>query len=92
MVAAGTPSSAPSRAVPVPWRTDAAAVGWNAAAWEDALEEYYDEIGTGPDARGPAMLVIEEGKSAWTVRQIFGDPCGRSRLGHLRDGWPGRLG
>jgi hypothetical protein len=56
-----------------------AADGWNAAAWEDALEEYFeehDEIGTGPDARGPAMLLIDEGKTAWTVRQIFADPAG----------------
>jgi hypothetical protein len=55
-----------------------AADGWNAAAWEEALGEYYaahDEIGTGPDARGPAMLIIEEGKTAWTVRQIFADPA-----------------
>src|SRR5579863_6131091 len=30
--------------------------GWNAAAWEEALEEYYavhNDLGTGPDARGP---------------------------------------
>jgi superfamily II RNA helicase len=56
-----------------------AADGWNAAAWEDAIEDYFDahaEIGTGPDARGPAMLIIEEGKTAWTVRQIFADPAG----------------
>jgi superfamily II RNA helicase len=53
--------------------------GWKAAAWEEALEPYFDEhgeIGTGPDARGPAMLVIAEGKTAWTVRQIFDDPAG----------------
>ncbi len=56
-----------------------AADGWTAAAWEDALEPYFDahdEIGTGPDARGPAMLIIEDGKTAWTVRQIFDDPAG----------------
>ena len=56
-----------------------AADGWNAAAWEEAIEDYYDahdDIGTGPDARGPAMLIIEEGKTAWTVRQIFDDPAG----------------
>jgi superfamily II RNA helicase len=56
-----------------------AADGWNAAAWEDALDEYFeehDEIGTGPDARGPAMLIIDEGKTTWTVRQIFADPAG----------------
>jgi hypothetical protein len=54
-----------------------AADGWTAAAWEEALDEYFDahdEIGTGPDARGPAMLIIEEGKTAWAVRQIFADP------------------
>jgi hypothetical protein len=53
--------------------------GWNTAAWAEALDEYFeahDEIGTGPDARGPAMLIIEEGKTAWTVRQIFDDPAG----------------
>jgi hypothetical protein len=56
-----------------------AAHGWNAAAWEAALEPYFeehDDIGTGPDARGPAMLMLEEGKTAWTVRQIFDDPAG----------------
>ena len=56
-----------------------AADGWNAAAWEEALEEYYaahDDLGTGPDARGPAMLIITEGTTAWTVRQIFDDPAG----------------
>jgi superfamily II RNA helicase len=56
-----------------------AADGWNAAAWEEALGEYYevhDEIGTGPDARGPAMLILDEGKTAWTVRQILDDPAG----------------
>jgi glutathione S-transferase len=53
--------------------------GWTAAAWAEALEGYfelYDEIGTGPDARGPARLLIEEGPTAWTVRQIFDDPAG----------------
>src|ERR1700733_13473233 len=53
--------------------------GWTAAAWRDALDGYfdlYDELGTGPDARGPSRLLIEEGKTAWTVRQIFDDPAG----------------
>ena len=52
---------------------------WRSRDWESALEEYfeeYDEIGTGPDARGPAMLVIEEGPREWKVRQIFDDPAG----------------
>jgi hypothetical protein len=53
--------------------------GWNAAAWSEALSGYYDlydEIGTGPDARGPSMLLITEAPGAWTVRQIFDDPAG----------------
>ena len=53
--------------------------GWDAAAWEAAIEPYFDvhdEIGTGPDARGPALLIIGEGARAWTLRQIFDDPAG----------------
>ena len=53
--------------------------GWDAAAWEAAVEPYFDvhdEIGTGPDARGPALLIIDEGAQAWTLRQIFDDPAG----------------
>jgi superfamily II RNA helicase len=53
--------------------------GWRARDWASALEEYfeeYDEIGTGPDARGPAMLMITEAPGQWTVRQIFDDPAG----------------
>ena len=53
--------------------------GWDAEAWEAAVEPYFDvhdEIGTGPDARGPALLIIDEGAPAWTLRQIFDDPAG----------------
>ncbi|HUY45526.1 MAG TPA: DUF3516 domain-containing protein [Streptosporangiaceae bacterium] len=53
--------------------------GWDADAWAAAVEPYFDvhdEIGTGPDARGPALLIIEEGREAWRVRQIFDDPAG----------------
>jgi superfamily II RNA helicase len=56
-----------------------AADGWTASAWEEALGGYFelhDDIGTGPDARGPAMLIIDEGTTTWTVRQIFDDPAG----------------
>jgi hypothetical protein len=56
-----------------------AADGWTASAWEEALDAYFDlhdDIGTGPDARGPAMLIIDEGTTTWTVRQIFDDPAG----------------
>jgi hypothetical protein len=48
-------------------------------AWEKALEPYYAEhrdIGTGPDARGPGLLILEEGPREWTARQIFDDPAG----------------
>jgi hypothetical protein len=47
--------------------------------WVEALGEYYDrhaQIGTGPDARGPALLMIDEQPGRWTVRQIFDDPAG----------------
>ena len=53
--------------------------GWDSDAWGEALEDYfevYDEIGTGPDARGPAMLIIEVKPDQWAVRQIFDDPAG----------------
>ncbi|HEY6313870.1 MAG TPA: DUF3516 domain-containing protein, partial [Streptosporangiaceae bacterium] len=53
--------------------------GWDADAWEDAVEDYFevhDEIGTGPAARGPGLLIIDERPGVWVVRQIFDDPAG----------------
>ncbi len=53
--------------------------GWDADAWADALEPYFDQhddIGTGADARGPALLIIDEQPGHWQVRQIFDDPAG----------------
>ncbi|MGH3387885.1 MAG: DUF3516 domain-containing protein, partial [Actinomadura sp.] len=53
--------------------------GWDAAAWREALDEYYaehDELGTGPDARGPKLLLIDQEPGVWKVRQIFDDPAG----------------
>ncbi|MGC5010573.1 DEAD/DEAH box helicase [Streptosporangium sp. DT93] len=47
--------------------------------WGAALDAYYDdheEIGTGPDARGPGLLRIEEEKEFWRVRQVVADPAG----------------
>jgi len=47
--------------------------------WEAALKPYfeeYGEIGIGPDARGPALLMIDAGRDTWTVRQILDDPNG----------------
>jgi superfamily II RNA helicase len=53
--------------------------GWDADTWADALEEYfesYEDIGIGPDARGPDLLLMTTGPDRWTVRQIFDDPAG----------------
>ncbi len=52
--------------------------GWDADRWEDVLDDYFnehDDIGTGPDARGPALLIINEEPGLWRVRQIFDDPA-----------------
>ncbi|MDX6346096.1 MAG: hypothetical protein QOF84_886 [Streptomyces sp.] len=54
---------------------------WNADAWADAMDAYwdeYDDLGTGPDARGPKLLQIEEEPTSrlWRVRQVFADPNG----------------
>jgi superfamily II RNA helicase len=56
-----------------------AASGLDADAWANAMDGYFDEhesLGTGPDARGPAMLLITERPTEWSVRQIFDDPAG----------------
>ncbi len=53
--------------------------GWDAERWAGALGDYFaehDAIGTGADARGPAMLIIEVEPARWRVRQIFDDPAG----------------
>ena len=51
----------------------------DADAWRAAVEPYFeehDEIGTGPDARGPRMLLIEREPTRWRVQQIIDDPEG----------------
>ncbi|HEY2442862.1 MAG TPA: DUF3516 domain-containing protein [Streptosporangiaceae bacterium] len=56
-----------------------AEAGWDADAWADAIEPYFDEhdeIGTGANARGPALLIISEHADHWSVRQILDDPAG----------------
>ncbi len=56
-----------------------AASGFTAEAWADAMNDYFDEhdsLGTDADARSSAMLILDEGPEAWTVRQIFSDPAG----------------
>jgi superfamily II RNA helicase len=53
--------------------------GWTGERWGAVLDDYfaeYDEIGTGPQARGPALLHIDAGPSVWKVRQVFDDPEG----------------
>ncbi|WP_179500070.1 RNA helicase [Streptomyces sp. WZ.A104] len=54
---------------------------WDEDAWGEALDAYWDaheEIGTGPDARGPKLLKIEEDPAhgLWRVWQAFADPAG----------------
>ncbi|MYW03411.1 DEAD/DEAH box helicase [Streptomyces sp. SID3343] len=51
---------------------------WDSERWQDALEDYWDEhdeIGTGPNARGPKLMQITKEDSAWRVRQVFDDPA-----------------
>ncbi|ANZ25422.1 MULTISPECIES: RNA helicase [Rhodococcus] len=53
--------------------------GLEAQDWADLLELYfeeYDEIGTGPDARGPQLFTVVEEKDLWRVRQTLADPAG----------------
>ena len=56
-----------------------AEAGWDAGAWAAALAGYFaehGEIGTGPDARGPGLLIVSEHADRWSVRQILDDPAG----------------
>ena len=56
-----------------------AASGWTSERWADVVEAYFaehDEVGTGADARGPAMLIIDREPGRWRVRQILDDPAG----------------
>jgi superfamily II RNA helicase len=58
---------------------DSEARPWDADRWHNALDPYFDEhdeIGTGPDARGPALLIISETGPTWEVRQLLDDPAG----------------
>ncbi len=53
--------------------------GWDADAWAAALEPYFDEhedVGIDANARGPALLMIDEVDGHWQVRQILDDPAG----------------
>ncbi|BBX05266.1 DEAD/DEAH box helicase [Mycolicibacterium aichiense] len=53
--------------------------GWSAQRWHEIGGDYFDEhseVGTGADARGPALLIIDRGPDVWRVRQILDDPAG----------------
>ncbi|MDN5932855.1 MAG: DUF3516 domain-containing protein, partial [Pseudonocardia sp.] len=52
---------------------------WNSEDWRAALDPYFelhDQIGTGPDARGPQFITITEEPERWLVRQVLDDPAG----------------
>ncbi len=53
--------------------------GWTAERWAEVGLGYFaehDDLGTGADARGPALLIIDRQPGAWRVRQILDDPAG----------------
>ena len=53
--------------------------GWSADRWAEVGLDYFDEhdeVLTGPDARGPALLIIDRQPTVWRVRQILDDPAG----------------
>jgi len=46
--------------------------------WEAALAPYFaqhNEIGTGPDARGPLLFQVATEPGMWRVRQVLADPA-----------------
>ncbi|MEV0946401.1 DUF3516 domain-containing protein [Rhodococcus sp. NPDC049939] len=53
--------------------------GLDADDWADLMELYfdeYDDIGTGPSARGPLLFQVTVEPKLWRVRQILDDPEG----------------
>ncbi|MGY1663404.1 DEAD/DEAH box helicase [Geodermatophilus sp. SYSU D00705] len=54
--------------------------GWDADRWGEVVQAYFaehDEVNTGADARGPALLVWDKSEpGVWRVRQIVDDPAG----------------
>ena len=53
--------------------------GWDADRWEPVVRAYFeehDEVRTGADARGPALLIVDKDEPGlWRVRQILDDPA-----------------
>jgi Domain of unknown function (DUF3516) len=54
--------------------------GWDADRWGEVVQAYFaehDEVNTGADARGPALLIVDKSTpGTWRVRQILDDPDG----------------
>ncbi|MGH3644408.1 MAG: DEAD/DEAH box helicase [Mycobacterium sp.] len=53
--------------------------GWTSERWAEVVAAYFaehDEVQTGADARGPAMLIIDRQPGLWHVRQVLDDPAG----------------
>ncbi|MBJ7330206.1 MAG: DUF3516 domain-containing protein [Solirubrobacteraceae bacterium] len=51
----------------------------NAGKWEEALGAYWEEhseLGDGPAARSPELLIVDKEPGIWRVRQIIDDPEG----------------
>jgi hypothetical protein len=56
-----------------------AASGWTAERWAEVGDGYFaehDEVLTGADARGPALLIVNREPGIWRLRQILDDPAG----------------
>lgn len=54
-----------------------AEAGFTAERWAEAMASYFaehDHVGIGASARGSEHLIITEGPTEWTVRQILEDP------------------
>jgi hypothetical protein len=53
--------------------------GWTSERWAEVIDAYFaehDELYTGADARGPALLIIDREPGLWKVRQVLDDPAG----------------
>ncbi len=53
--------------------------GWNGQRYAEAMEPYWaehSEVGTGPDARGPDLFLVDELTGRWRVLQRLDDPAG----------------
>ena len=48
--------------------------GWSAAI--EAYFQVHNELGSGANARGPQLLIVDEQPGKWIVRQIFDDSAG----------------